>query len=93
MDQADVHRLQGAVEAAKRAAHEARLSACDVGDLDEALEALDQELAKPKPNPNTVSLYLNSVARSLIGDPAAREARDEIDEALRSTGLPATWEQ
>ncbi len=93
MDQADVYRLQTAVEAAKQATHQARLSDCDVGDIDEALEAVDQELAKSKPNRNTVSHYLNSVARSLIAAPSAAEARDEIDKALRATGLPATWEQ
>ena len=51
------------------------------------------ELRKPMPNKNTVTLYLNSVARSLIGVPSARDARDQIDSALRKSGLPATWEQ
>jgi hypothetical protein len=93
MDHAAIHRLQKAVATGRQAAHQARLDNCDVGDIDEALEALDGELAKPTPNRNTLTLYLNSVARSLIGAPSAGPARDEIDEALRSAGLPATWEQ
>ena len=93
MDHAAIHRLQKAVDTAKQAAHQARLDNCDVGDIDEVIEALDLELAKPTPNKNTLTLFLNSVARSLIAAPSAREARDQIDEALRASGLPATWEQ
>lgn len=93
MDPASIHRLHKAVEAAKVAAHQARLDNCDVGDIDEVLEATDQELAKPHPNRNTLTLYLNSVARSLIAAPSARDAREEIDHALRTSGLPTTWEQ
>jgi hypothetical protein len=93
MDPEAVHRLQKAVDAAKQAAHQARLADCDVGDIDEAIEAVGQELARPTPNRNTLTLYLNSVARSLIAAPSAREAREQIDEALRASGLPSTWEQ
>ena len=93
MDHAAIHRLQQAVNTAKQAAHQARLDNCDIGDIDEAIEAIDLELAKPTPNKNTLTLFLNSVARSLIAAPSAREARDQIDEALRSSGLPSTWEQ
>ena len=93
LDPAAIHRLQKAVTTAKQAAHQARLDNCDVGDIDEAFEAIDRELAKPAPNKNTLTLYLNSVARSLIAAPSARDARDAIDGALRSAGLPATWEQ
>jgi translation initiation factor 2B subunit (eIF-2B alpha/beta/delta family) len=93
MDQAAIHRLQKAAAAARQAAHQARLSNCDVGDIDEAIEAVDQELARAHPNKNTLTLYLNSVARSLIADPSARDAREQIDHALRASGLPATWEQ
>ena len=93
MDHEAVYRLRKAVDAGRQAAGQARLDNCDVGDIDEALDALDAELAKPTPNRNTVTLYLNSVARSLIAAPSARAARDEIDSALRKSGLPATWEQ
>jgi hypothetical protein len=93
VDQEAVYRIQKAVAAAKQAAREARLASCDVGDIDEAIEAVDQELARPHPNKTTLTLYLNSVARSLIAAPSARDAREEIDHALRASGLPATWEQ
>ena len=93
MDHEAIYRLRNAVATARQAASQARLDNCDVGDIDDALEALDAELAKPTPNKNTVTLYLNSVARSLIGVPSARDARDQIDSALRKSGLPATWEQ
>ena len=93
MDQEAVYRIQKAAATARQAAHEARLDNCDVGDIDEAIDAVDQELARPHPNKNTLTLYLNSVARSLIAAPSARDAREEIDHALRASGLPATWEQ
>jgi hypothetical protein len=93
VDHEAIYRLRNAVTTARQAAEQARLDNCDVGDIDDALEALDEELAKPTPNKNTVTLYLNSVARSLIAAPSARDARDQIDSALRKSGLPATWEQ
>jgi hypothetical protein len=93
MDQEAVYRLQKAVAAARQAAHRARLDNCDVGDIDEALAAAEQELAKQLPNKNTLTLYLNSVARSLIAAPNAGEARNQIDHALKASGLPATWQQ
>jgi hypothetical protein len=93
MDHAAIHRLQQAVATAKQAAHQARLDNCDVEDIDEAIEAVDRELTHPTPNKNTLTLYLNSIARSLLAAPSAGQARDEIDAALRSSGLPATWEQ
>ncbi len=92
MDHEAVYRLQKAVATARQAAHRARLDHCDVGDIDEALAAAEQELAKPTPNKNTLTLYLNSVARSLAA-PTAEEARNQIDHALKASGLPATWQQ
>ena len=93
MDHEAVYRLQKAVTAARQAAHQAQLDNCDVGDIDELLASAERELAKPAPNKNTLTLYLNSVARSLIAAPTAAEARNQIDHALRASGLPATWEQ
>ena len=92
MDPAAVHRLQKALDAARQAAHEASLASCDTDDIDEAIEAVTQELGKASPNRNTVTMYMNSLARSLIAVHSAGEARGEIDHALRSSGLPCTWE-
>jgi len=93
MDHEAVYRLERAVAAARQAAHRAKLDNCDVGDIDEALAAVERELAKPAPNKNTLTLYLNSVARSLLAVPTAEEARNQIDHALKASGLPATWQQ
>jgi hypothetical protein len=94
MDQAVVHRIHKAVDAAMQAVRQAKnLDNCDVGDVDEAIEAIDQELGKPAPNKNTLTLYLNSVARSLKAVPAAEDARGEIEKALHFAGLPSTWNQ
>jgi hypothetical protein len=94
MDHEGVYRLRKAVAAARHAVHEARtLDNCDVSDIDEALEALDLELARPSPNKNTLTLYLNSVARSLLAVSTAGDARSQIDHALKASGLPAIWEQ
>jgi hypothetical protein len=93
IDAEAAHRIHKAVDAAKQAAHQAKLDDCDVGDIDEAIEAVDQELGRPHPNKNTLALYLNSVARSLIALPKARHACDEIDRALHLSGLPSTWEK
>jgi hypothetical protein len=93
MDQVAVLRIHKAVEAAKHVAHEAKLARCDVGDLDEAIETVDRELGRPTPNKNTLTLMLNSLARSLTAVPSAAEVCREIDRALRLAGLPATWNQ
>lgn len=93
MDQVAVLRIHKAVEAAKHAAHEAWLERCDVGDLDEVIETIDRELGRPTPNKNTLTLMLNSLARSLTAVPSAAEVCREIDRALRLAGLPVTWNQ
>lgn len=93
MDEIAVHRIHKAVEAAKQAAHQATIEQCDIGDVDEVIETVDRELARPTPNKNTLTLMLNSLARSLLVAPAATETVQEIDRALRLAGLPATWNQ
>jgi hypothetical protein len=93
MDQHALERIRNAVDRAEQAARAAKLDSCDTIDIDEAAEAVRQQLARRHPSPNTLTLYLNSIARSLLGLPAARQALDAIDAALREAGLPATWEQ
>jgi hypothetical protein len=93
MNSQAVQEIRHAMETAKQAAHTAKLNNCDAGDVDEVIEAVSQQLDSPHPNPNTLTLYLNSLARSLISTPGARAACEEIDGALRAAGLPATWEQ
>jgi hypothetical protein len=93
MDHEAVYRIHKAIEAARLAAQHAKLDRCDVGDLDEVIETVDRELASPTPNKSTLTLMLNSIARSLTTAPSAAEACREIDRALRLAGLPATWNQ
>jgi hypothetical protein len=93
MDETAVHRIHKAVEAAKQAAHQATIDECDVGDVDEVIATVDRELASPVPNKSTLTLLLNSLARSLLVAPSATETVQEIDRALRLAGLPATWNQ
>ncbi len=93
MDEMAVHRIHKAVETAKQAAHQAAIEQCDIGDLDEVIETIDRELARHTPNKSTLTLMLNSLARSLLVAPAATETVQEIDRALRLAGLPATWNQ
>jgi hypothetical protein len=93
VNQTAVLRIHKAVDAAKQAAHQARLDACDVDDLDEVIEGVDRELEQPAPNKNTLTLFLNSIAKSLAVAPSAEGACREIDRALRLAGLPVTWNQ
>jgi hypothetical protein len=93
MDQHALESIREAVRTADQAARAARLDNCDMGDIDEAIEAITQQLGSPHPSSNTLTRYLNSIARSLIGIPSARNAVDRIDSALREARLPATWEQ
>ena len=93
MDHEAVYRIHKAVEAAQLAARQAKLDRCDAGDLDEVIQTIDRELASPVPNKSTLTLMLNSIARSLTVAPSATEACQEIDRALRLAGLPATWNQ
>lgn len=93
MDQHALERIRNAVDKAEQAARAARLDSCDTTDIDEAAEAVRQQLGLRHPSPTTLTLYLNSIARSLIGLAPARDALEDIDAALREAGLPATWEQ
>lgn len=93
MDEKAREKIRAAIESAERATRSARLDSCDTGDIGDAIAAVSQQLASPRPSLNSLTLYLNSIARSLIGIPEARDALEHLDCALRDAGLPATWEQ
>lgn len=93
MDEKAREKIREALAAAERATRSAGLDSCDTGDIGDAIEAVGQQLSSPHPSLNSLTLYLNSIARSLIGIPQARDALEQIDSALRDSGLPATWEQ
>ena len=93
MDQTAIHRIHKAVEAAERAAHQATLDQCDVGDVDEVIATINRELASKVPNKSTLTMMLNSLAKSLTASRSASDACQEVDRALRLAGLPVTWDQ
>ena len=68
------------------------LSGCDKDDMFELMERVDAELSSPRPNEQTVSMFLNSIARSLRNEPKAREACLQLEEAMNRSGVPSTWQ-
>src|SRR4051812_40255048 len=68
------------------------LSGCDKDDMFELMERVDAELSSPRPNEQTVSMFLNSIARSLRNEPKAREACVQLEEAMNRSGVPSTWQ-
>ena len=93
MDAAAVNRIHKAVEAAREAARAAKLDRCDVGDVDEVIETVERELRHPVPNLTTVTLMLNSLAKTLSVSRSSEPVSHEIDRVLHLSGLPATWNQ
>jgi hypothetical protein len=91
MQHGHIDKILVAVEMARTARRSIHLDGCDTQDLEEVLQPIEAELARPNPNPNTLATYLNSVARSLRTYPAAKDACISIDEALRDAGLQSTW--
>lgn len=65
---------------------------CDQEDVYELIARVETELASPHPNLQLIDTFLNSLARSLRAEPAARQACLRIEEVLERTGLPSTWQ-
>jgi hypothetical protein len=65
MQPTDVKRIREAIEAASKFAHTTSLDGCDVGDIEEVLASIEQELKRPRPNAQTLTMFMNSLARSL----------------------------
>jgi hypothetical protein len=64
------------------------LDSCDADDINEVIASVDQELARPNPNRNTLATYLSSLVRSLRSRPSAQEVSTRLDAAMRKAGLP-----
>jgi hypothetical protein len=84
--------IREAVRAAKEIAHNGSFDGCDISEIDEITDAVDRELVRPLPNGLTLATYLNSLARSLRSQPAARKAVMQLDAAMRDAGLTTDWE-
>ena len=85
MNQTAIDELRDALAAARAAAHAVQLDSCDVADLEELMAPAAAELA-------TDRTYLNSLARSLRSEPAARKAVMQLDAAMRNAGIATQWE-
>jgi hypothetical protein len=69
------------------------LDSCDIGDLQEIIDAAVTELDRPHPSVATLGTYLNSLARSLRSDPKVRTVVMELDVAMREANVPTNWAQ
>ncbi|MFL6548051.1 MAG: hypothetical protein ACJ8OJ_05110 [Povalibacter sp.] len=92
MDTENARQLQVAVSHVHEAVNTLTLSGCDKDDMFELMERVDSELNSSHPNQQTVTMFLNSIARSLRSEPEAREICMELDDAMRRSGLPSTWQ-
>lgn len=85
--------LQDTLARVHDAVESMNLSGCDKDDMFELMERVDGELSSPHPNQQTVSMFLNSIARSLRNEPKAREICLELEDAMEQSGVPSTWQQ
>ncbi|MFL6577073.1 MAG: hypothetical protein ACJ8MR_10665 [Povalibacter sp.] len=92
MDTENARQLQVALSHVHQAVNTLTLSGCDKDDMFELMERIDSELNSSHPNQQTVAMFLNSIARSLRSEPEARQICMELDDAMRRSGLPSTWQ-
>jgi hypothetical protein len=81
-----------AIGATRQMLSELPVDLCDMAELEELLGWAEGELAKPLPSTATLAVPLNSVARSLAAQPAARQAILTLDAAMREAGITTNWE-
>jgi len=91
MKRAAIEHIRQAIAAAREVAR-SDLSSCDAADIDELVQPVERELDSSHPNVQTLGTYLNSLARSLRTDPAARAVCLQLDAAMREAGVPSSWE-
>lgn len=92
MNRASTASIRNALTHVREAVTATDLSGCDVEDIDELAARVEQELETKLPNTQTLSTYLNSIARSLRSMPQARTVVLELDAAMRESGIPTNWE-
>jgi hypothetical protein len=92
MNQVMIDELRDALAATREVAHCVQLDNCDVADLEDVIAPASAELATDRPNVATLGTYLNSLARSLRSEPAARKAVMQLDAAMRNAGITTQWE-
>lgn len=92
MERASLDEIQRALDAAREAVRNSSLDGCDAEDIEEIIAPVETELRAPRPNIQTLSTYLNSLAKSLRSDPGTRAVSMQIDSAMRHAGVPTHWE-
>lgn len=92
MERSSVDEIQRALEAAREVVRNGSLDSCDVEDIEEIIAPVETELRAPRPNIQTLSTYLNSLAKSLRSEPDNRAVCMQIDAAMRNAGVPTHWE-
>jgi hypothetical protein len=92
MDRHAVEEIQLAIDAARQAAQNGQFDSCDMSDLEEIIAPVESELRTTEPNKQTLSTYLNSLAKSLRANPSNRALCLQIDAAMRQAGVPTHWE-
>ncbi len=92
MDRNIVEEIRAALDAARDVARNGTLDRCDIDDIEELIAPVETELRATRPNIQTLSTYLNSLAKSLRSDPGSRGVCMQIDAAMRNAGVPTHWE-
>ncbi len=92
MERSSVDEIRQALDAARDVARSGAFDDCDVGDIEELIAPVETELRATRPNIQTLSTYLNSLAKSLRSDPGSRGVCMQIDRAMRNAGVPTHWE-
>lgn len=92
MQPSSVEEIRRALDAARDAARRGPLDSCDIDDIEELIVPIETELRATRPNIQTLSTYLNSLAKSLRADPGNRSVCLQIDTAMRNAGVPTHWE-
>src|SRR5688572_23649208 len=91
-DRQAIEGIRAALHEARAAASQAQLDGCDLDDLELVLEPAEKELDANLPNVQTLTTYLNSIARSLRSIPSARNEVLKLDAAMRTAHIPTQWE-
>ena len=92
MERNSVEEFRAALDAARDVARNGALDDCDIADIEELIAPVETELRSTRPNIQTLSTYLNSLAKSLRSDPGSRGVCMQIDAAMRNAGVPTHWE-
>jgi hypothetical protein len=92
MERNSVEEIRRALDAARDVARNGSFDGCDIDDIEELIAPVETELRATRPNIQTLSTYLNSLAKSLRSDPGSRGVCMQIDTAMRNAGVPTHWE-